>query len=85
MWAWIEDHVISGKPLEGPVNHFFLKRRRRIKSVDTFAIGLKTLQYTPVYSLHTTQTVKHGEGFIFGQNHPSSVEIKIGVGELRRK
>lgn len=38
----------------------------------------KTLQYTPVYSLHTTQ-VKHGEGFIFGQNHPCSVEIKIGV------
>lgn len=76
--------MISGKPLEGPVNQFFLKRRRRIKSVDTFAIGLKTLQYTPVYSLHTTQ-VKHGEGFIFGQNHPSSVEIKIGVGELRRK
>lgn len=75
--------MISGKALEGPVNQFFLKRRR-IKSVDTFAIGLKTLQYTPVYSLHTTQ-VKHGEGFIFGQNHPSSVEIKIGVGELRRK
>lgn len=69
--------MISGKALEGPVNQFFLKRRRRIKSVDTFAIG----QYTPVYSLHTTQ-VKHGEGFIFGQNHPCSVEIKIGVGEL---
>lgn len=38
-----------------------------------------TFEIKTVYSLHTTQTVKHGEGFIFGQNHPSSVEIKIGV------